>query len=140
MKAVIGRPPGHYRQTGCVAVSAYSKQWPCLFPQHGPGPKHERRVELIDWQDAIVHKATEALLRGLIHSDGCRSLNRVGRGDERFAYPRYTFSNASADIRRIFCDACDAIGLEWRQMNARNISVARRDSVTKLDGFIGPKR
>ena len=27
---------------GCVEVSLYSKHWPCLFPQHGPGRKHKR--------------------------------------------------------------------------------------------------
>ena len=26
----------------CVEVSLYSKHWPCLFPQHGPGKKHTR--------------------------------------------------------------------------------------------------
>jgi hypothetical protein len=30
-------------------------------------------------------------------------------------------------------------GIAWRQMNAKNISVARRDAVAKLDVFIGPK-
>ena len=29
---------------------AYSKTWPCLFPQHGPGRKHERAIVLTDWQ------------------------------------------------------------------------------------------
>lgn len=24
----------------CVEVSLYSKLWPCLLPQHGPGQKH----------------------------------------------------------------------------------------------------
>ncbi|MDA4106887.1 hypothetical protein MHOL44478_06365 [Mycobacterium holsaticum DSM 44478] len=24
----------------CVEVSLYSKHWPCLLPQHGPGKKH----------------------------------------------------------------------------------------------------
>jgi hypothetical protein len=56
-----------------------------------------------------------------------------------YAYPRYNFSNASADIRQIFCDACDLLGIEWRVMNARNISVARRRSVALLDSFVGPK-
>ncbi len=82
----------------------------------------------------------EALLRGLIHSDGWRGTNSVVVRGKRYAYPRYNFSNASADIRRIFCDACDAVGVEWRVMNARNISVARRASVARLDEFIGPKR
>jgi hypothetical protein len=35
--------------------------------------------------------------------------------------------------------ACDRIGVEWRQMNRWNISVARRASVALLDRFIGPK-
>lgn len=39
-------------------------------------------------------------------------------------YPRYHFYNASADIRRIFGEACDALGIEWRHNNARSISVA----------------
>ncbi|MGH2786246.1 MAG: hypothetical protein ACRDJ1_13375 [Actinomycetota bacterium] len=42
-------------------------------------------------------------------------------------------------IRWLFTDSCDQLGIEWRQMNARNISVARRDSVALMDTFIGPK-
>lgn len=137
---VIGKPAGFAPQEGCVAVSSYSKQWPCLFPQHGPGKKHDRTIELVDWQQAIVDQAPELLLRGLIHSDGWRGTNRVTVAGKRYAYPRYQFSNRSDDIRRIFCDACDATGVEWRRMNAWNISVARRASVARLDEFIGPKR
>jgi hypothetical protein len=28
---------------GCTEVKSYSRHWPCLFPQHGPGKKHTRR-------------------------------------------------------------------------------------------------
>ena len=139
MQAVIGKKPGMAYTPGCVAVNTHSKQWPCLFPQHGPGPKHLRPIELVEWQQAIVAEHPEALLRGLVHSDGCRHTNRVTVRGKRYAYPRYNFTNASDDIRQIFCDACDAIGVEWRRMNARNISVARRASVARLDEFIGPK-
>jgi hypothetical protein len=59
---------------------------------------------------------------------------------KRYSYPRYQFSNHSDDIRRIFTDACDELGIEWRVMNATNISVARRESVARLDEFVGPKR
>ena len=31
-----------------VEVHAYSKSWPCLFPQHGPGKKHERKIDLAE--------------------------------------------------------------------------------------------
>jgi len=84
-------------------------------------------------------------LRGLIHSDGCRTINRFrtrlpgGRLAE-YAYPRYFFSNLSADIRGLFCESCDALGIRWTQSNHRNISVSNRHSVAALDEFIGPKR
>jgi hypothetical protein len=123
----------------CSEVSSYSKALSCLFPQHGPGPKHQRPIELEPWQQSIVDEHPQALLRGLIHSDGCRHINRIRHPFETYRYTRYNFTNASEDIRRIFCEACDRVGVEWRRMNARNISVARRASVAKLDTFIGPK-
>ena len=88
-------------------VGSYWKQWRCLFPQHGPGKKHSRQIELVDWQREIVERCPGALLRGLIHSDGWRGLNRVFVKGRWYEYPRYQFSNRSADIRRIFTDACD---------------------------------
>ena len=83
-------------------------------------------------------------VRGLIHSDGCRSVNRFttrlpsGRS-ANYAYPRYFFSNLSGDIRGLFCEACDRLGVRWTQSNARNISVADRRSVALLDRVVGPK-
>lgn len=128
------------RESRTTDVSAYSKQWPCLLPQHGTGRKHDRPIRLATWQRPYVERATEAFLRGLIHSDGCRSLNRIRHGDRVYTYPRYHFSNASADIRGLFTSACDDLGVRWRTMNARNISVSRRQDVEHLDRFIGPKR
>ena len=55
-------------------------------------------------------------------------------------YPRYHFSNVSADIRGIFGRACDQLGIEWRLNNPFSLSVARRGSVALLDDFVGPKR
>jgi hypothetical protein len=125
---------------GCVVVSSYSKRWVELFPQHGPGKKHERPIVLVDWQREIVEACPERLLRGLIHSDGTRFMNRVVVGGKAYAYPRYNFTNRSADIRGLFTDACDRLGIAWRRMNAMNVSVARREAVAALDGFVGPKR
>jgi hypothetical protein len=138
MGAVLNSKVGRVKAIGCVQVSAYSKHWPCLFPQHGPGRKHTRKIELADWQQALVDRDPRPLIRGLIHSDGCRVLNRAV-GTTYPPYPRYQFCNVSADIKQIFCDACDAIGVEWRQSNAKTISVSRRASVAMLDSFIGPK-
>ncbi len=44
------------------------------------------------------------------------------------------------DIGKIFTDACDAAGIEWRRMNGWDISIARREAVAALDSFVGPKR
>ncbi len=139
MAAVLPNKVGKVVMSGCTEVYAYSKHWPCLFPQHGPGVKHTRRIELADWQQALVDRDPRPLVRGLIHSDGCRVLNRAV-GTKYPPYPRYQFTNTSADIRRIFTDACDALGVEWRNSNATTISVARRSSVAILDSFVGPKQ
>ena len=124
---------------GCIRVSSYSKHWPCLFPQHGPGRKHERPIELARWQQAVVNDDPRAFIRGLLHSDGCRVMNRVHVRGRWYAYPRYFFSNESDDIRMLFGDACDLVGVEWRHNRRNSISVARRRSVALLDEFVGPK-
>ncbi|GAA0655901.1 hypothetical protein GCM10010193_02910 [Kitasatospora atroaurantiaca] len=124
-----------------------SKHWPCLFPQHGAGPKHLRRISLMPWQQRIVAEHPWALLRGLIHSDGCRITNwttrTVGGQIKRYEYPRYFFTNTSADIVHIFTDTLDAVGVQWkvtqRPSRAVDVSVARRASVALMDEHIGPK-
>lgn len=135
---------GFAEGVGCVEVNAYWKHWPCLFPQHGPGRKHERRIELVDWQRRIAGAHPRVLIRGLIHSDGSRHMNPVTRqlpsGPKRYSYPRYMFTNASEDVRRIFTDALDLLGIHWTQTMPRVVSVARRDDVAFLDTFVGPKR
>ena len=55
-----------------------------------------------------------------------------------YSYPRYFF-NESADIRAIFCEYCELLNLRWTQSNRRNISISHRDSVARLDSFVGPK-
>lgn len=124
---------------GCVEISSYSKHWPCLFPQAGLGRKHERPIILEPWQRHLTTTYPKLLLRGLIQSDGSRHLNTIVRPPRRYQYLRYEFSNASDDIRDLFTDACDLLGVHWTQMNARNVSVARRADVAFLDTFIGPK-
>jgi hypothetical protein len=91
--------------TNCVEIGSGSKSWPCLFPQAGPGRKHERKIELTAWQWAYVWQEPGMFVRGLIHSDGCRVMNRVHGG--KYAYPRYFFCNHSLDIQQMFREACD---------------------------------
>lgn len=44
-----GTKVGRVQRVGCTTVRSYSRQWPCLLPQHGPGRKHDREIRLTDW-------------------------------------------------------------------------------------------
>jgi hypothetical protein len=130
-------------RTGCTEIKSTSKHWPCLFPQHGPGRKHERPIALEAWQQEIVDSRPGDFARGLFHSDGCRLINRVRRplkeGDRLYEYPRYLFVNRSADIHRLCGEALDRLGVAWRFSKPTTISVARQEAVARLDEFVGPK-
>ena len=126
---------------GCAQISAASMHWPCLFPQHGPGRKHERAITLENWQQRFALEIRPDLfVRGLVHSDGCRVINRVKAHGRRYEYVRYFFTNESTDIRWLFIDACHRLGVSARHNNRNSVSVARRDSVAILDRIVGPKR
>jgi hypothetical protein len=135
-KAVVYRRKGE----NLDEVGSYSRHWPHLFPQHGRGRKHERPIALERWQQEIVDLHPGRLLRGLIHSDGCRVTNIIHHPKKTYSYRRYFFSNRSNDIQRIFCDACDRLEIAWRQDGPWNISVARREAVAIMDRHVGPKR
>jgi hypothetical protein len=139
-RAIEALLPGNkvrtFQRKGCIEVRAYSKGWPCLFLQAGAGRKHDRPIVLASWQRFYAEEFARDLLRGLIHSDGCRFTNQ-GRDDWRS--PRYSFSNRSPDIPRIFCDACDVLDLHWTAA-PHTIYVSRKADVARMDEFIGPKR
>jgi hypothetical protein len=132
------------QREGCTVVYAYSKHWPCLFPQTGLGHKHERPITLTDWQRRTALKGhPRQLIRGLLHSDGCRVINRVHRRlrdtTKTYEYVRYFLSNHSRDILELFIAACNTEGIDARYNNWHSVSVARRASVARLDTFVGPK-
>jgi hypothetical protein len=131
------------QNVGCVEVSSCSKHWPCLFPRYGPGRKHMRRIALQPWQHDVVLANPGHFARGLFHSDGYRGVNRVRRrladGDRWYEYPRYLFTNESADILGWCGETLDRLGVAWRFSRRNAISVARREAVARLDEFVGPK-
>ncbi len=138
---VMGRPPHVTRDPvrEMVLVTSYWQGWPCLFPQHGPGRKHNRDITLAPWQAVIAEAHPGRLARGLIHTDGWRGENRVVSKGREYRYPRYQFSNRSGDIRAVFCAACDLLGVDWRPWGQWHVSVARRGAVARLDEHVGPK-
>jgi hypothetical protein len=147
-ECVVGVRPGarvfHLDRPGCVMVTSHWKHWPCLFPQHGPGRKHERPIVLDDWQRAVVEDHPGPFLRGLFHSDGSRVRNWATRPvagvTKRYDYPRWQFVNVSPDIRELCCWALDLVGVAWRQSSWNCVSVSRREAVARLDTLIGMKQ
>jgi hypothetical protein len=131
------------QRIGMTEVKSTSKHWPCLFPQHGPGMKHTRKIELAEWQEVIVDRYPGDFVRGLIHSDGYRGMNRVRRvladGEHWYEYPRYLFVNMSKDILQLCGQTLDKLDVEWRFSKPTTISVAQKEAVARLDAFVGPK-
>jgi hypothetical protein len=138
-----GSRPHTRKVPGCVVSTVSWKHWPCLFPQHGPGRKHERPIVLATWQEQIVDGFPADLLRGLFHSDGCRANNWTSRlvaGElKRYDYPRWQFTNSSSDIRDLCCRTLDSVDVPWRRSNWKTISVSTRAAVARLDALIGLK-
>ncbi|MFG2984402.1 helix-turn-helix domain-containing protein [Streptomyces sp. NPDC048258] len=135
------------RSGGAHNIKVYFKHLACLFPQHGPGKKHDRSIVLEGWQQEIVDAHPWEFVRGLIHSDGCRTINwttrMVGGVKKRYEYPRYFFTNKSDDIRKLCTDTLTKVGVQWtvlaRGSDPFNVSIARKDSVALMDAHIGPK-
>ena len=115
------------------------------FRSMGRGASTSGRSCWRAWQQRDRRRAhPEPLLRGLFHSDGCRITNwtvrRLKAGPKRYEYPRYLFSNESADIIGICADALRPRSACTGPCRDRNLlSVARDADVARLDTFIGPK-
>jgi hypothetical protein len=116
-----GQRAGTVKKEGCLEISLYSKHWPCLLPQHGPGRKHLRRISLAAWQQALVDQATEEFVLGLIHSDGCR----VVANDRGVMSIRCHFTNHSEDILGLFTAALDHLGITWTRSTKYIVSIYR---------------
>ncbi|MEX2644737.1 MAG: helix-turn-helix domain-containing protein [Gaiellaceae bacterium] len=138
--------PGHSvrhrlrRTERCLTISSTSIDWPLLFPQHGPGRKHRRRIELVPWQAEITTAYPRQFVRGLLQTDGTRYVARQRRHGKVYCYPRYSFSNRSGDIRRLLIEHLELLEIRCRHANRWNIEIARREAVAALDDFVGPKR
>ena len=130
----------------CGNLWVYSQHLTCLFPQHGPGRKHLRKIELESWQGDRVESAPWAFLRGCMHSDGCHFINRTDiHRDRPYEYLSYGFANMSIDIVGLFTAALERVGIaDYRQTRNRaglwQVRINRRGSVALLQEHVGLKR
>lgn len=118
-----------------TVLSVYSSHLPCLFPQHGPGKKHNRRILLETWQQELLEQQPWPFLRGCIWTDGCSYINRTGP----YEYLSYDFYSHSQDILALFTAACDQAGVGYRRYG-RYVRIARRESVALMQTHVGVKR
>lgn len=149
MSAVFPVSVFKVQRQGCTEVKSTSTHWTCIFPQHGPGKKHERLIALEAWQQALVDARPDRFIRGLIHSDGCRALNRIRKknGEGFYEYPRYHFSNVSTDIVELLTAALDQLGISWKTHVKRQepyldqvaVSISRKAAVARMDTIVSPK-
>lgn len=108
-------------------VAVHHNHLPCLFPQHGPGKKHERRLAFEPWQVLLIGQAPFSFLRGAIHSDGSVFVNRTGR----YAYLSYHFGNLSGEILDLVEATGRSVGLRPRR-SGKHLRFNRREDVARL--------
>jgi len=108
--------------------TVYNNDLPVVFPQHGKGKKHERKIELLDWQLKIID--WKELMKGLFHSDGC-----FYKSKGRYFYE---FKNFSPDIINIFKCCCEKNNIEYT-FGERVIRIYKKNSVQKMKDLIGTK-
>src|SRR5436190_13838576 len=128
----------------CVNVSTYSKHLPCIFPQHGPGAKHKRRIVLESWQQEILDARPWPFIRACIWTDGCAFVNRTDiHRPVPYGYLTYGFSNMSEDIVGLFVDSCDRVGVVTRVNRSRrglwDVRINRRARAALMLEHVGLK-
>jgi hypothetical protein len=129
---------------GCVNVSVYSSHLGCVIPQHGPGRKHERSIELEPWQGKILEDQPWAFIRACVWTDGCVFVNRTDvHRPEPYEYLSYAFTNKSEDIVDLFVAACVRVGVFTRVTcgfrGIWNVRINRRTSVALMLDHVGLK-
>ncbi len=126
---------------GCVDIIILSIHLVQMFPQHGRGAKHARRLTFEDWQWTIIDEFPLEVFRGLYHADGSRAQNIV-KGTN---YVRYIFTNKSVDLIELFKYVCDKIEVHWTTKKAHykhksyNVYISRREDIAYLDNVVGAK-
>jgi len=129
-------------------VYCYSQDWKLFFPffKPGKGKKSSYKIQLTDWQKRIICEHPKEFLRGLIQTDGHRTI-----APNKYQYVRYGFSQKSTDIKNIFLWVCNLLSLKptiyRRKFRAPEygtgkiwaISLCKGKDTEFLDSFIGPK-
>jgi intein-encoded DNA endonuclease-like protein len=115
------------KEENCVEIFTYSTQVATLFPQLGPGKKHNRKIVILEWQKKIIEEYPFDFLKGLIYSDGCIFLNK------KSGQYWIDFTNRSEDIKEIYEEVLGSLGImSSRNSKGLNVRVTNQLAVSAL--------
>lgn len=129
------------QNSNSFVVLAYSRKLTDLFPQHGSGPKHSRKLIFSNWQLKIIQEFPEEFIKGCIQSDGCIYTQAMKNG---YSYKRFNFINKSEDIIDLFLSTLKLINIskeKYFQVN-RGLFVIQnfsKEAVSILEKIISKK-
>jgi intein-encoded DNA endonuclease-like protein len=128
--------PHKRTKSKCVDVSLYNSKLNEYFPQCGVGPKHTRKLELVNWQKEIIHSNLKDFLAGLFDGDGSFYMNR--KRNVMCAQ----FTNKSQDILQWCKSGLDSIGIEYCETYPKSkngtgvLLIQNQVDVEKLTNFL----
>jgi hypothetical protein len=125
------------KSNGCSVLIIFDKNLPVYFPQHGSGKKHDREIELSNFQRENIDYKN--LLRGLWISDG----SFYKASDGKYSYERYNFTNKSTDIISLFEECLVSLDIKYDKRVKKNgiwvIQIQKKSEVDKMKKVVGVK-
>lgn len=124
------------KNANCIDLIFYNSLLCEIFPQHGPGAKHLRDLQLEKWQKRIVTNHSSHFMKGLFDGDGSRYL--VSSKNEW----KYSFTNKSKDILTFMKECLDCHEIKYcetfpkAKKGTGHILIQSRAGVKKLDELL----
>lgn len=119
-------------RSNATAVTCYSKSWPKLLPQHGPGVKHRRTITLYPWQRRITSSFPRELVRPTrCPVYACVAGHRPDRATPFRYRPRFVHRPEALISAPSYAREPRSVS-KWTPMNARGQPYPRRTSVQTI--------
>jgi hypothetical protein len=122
---------------GCCHITIYDKYLPIYFPQHSKGFKHDRKINLNQFQLENIDHAE--LMSGLWLADGSRYFANHGK----YKYERFNFTNKSLDIIELFESCLNKFEIKYSKRVKPDkiwiIEIQNKENVNKIKNIVGIK-
>ncbi len=112
---------------------------PARAREEAPAAHRARRLATRDHARASARADPRAHSLGRLPHRQPLLRRPAGRWAKDVRVPALLLLQLSADIRAIFTEHCELLGIRWTLSNHRNVSNSHRRSVALLDEFVGDK-